>query len=336
MIARPSGAPLPIAIRHGSALSDYECRSAEFMAPLRDGVKALRWRKPGKRHNPEPPTLIAKVCPEANRGELWLGPMPREDGGCPLDWFTSAGGRNPPAFAIQIGCLSGRPEDLCIVRGKPQRGHGLQLPDSLYLQHVVNHPKKRAAEVQGALPLVVNSLLQGDNAYVHCWTGKDRGPVIAAIYAAHLHRQSLSKAAREVDELRATNLLEHPAGRGSKRATSPGSLQELGGPWAERCAKQPVSIWEPTSGYAWSLAPNAVVHGCATVEGLLQPLCKFGHSDPRSIFRSQFLTVECAHDAAESGRDLCRGCAKKLPASALNAFRFMRAAEVPCRPPLQA
>ena len=62
-----------------------------------------RYTRRGNRISPEPPRLVAKVCEEEGRGELWLGPLPTAQR---MDRITET------KYSIQIYCFRKDPTDV--------------------------------------------------------------------------------------------------------------------------------------------------------------------------------------------------------------------------------
>ena len=58
--------------------SDYVTDDS-IMKQMLPGLKWYRWDERGNRINPEPPSMVAKVCRGKGRGELWLGPLPTKE-----------------------------------------------------------------------------------------------------------------------------------------------------------------------------------------------------------------------------------------------------------------
>ena len=71
-----SQAAMPIAVTPITAsLPDYVVDDSLMRKQLPE-LRQHRWEERGTRINPEPPRLVAKVCQEEGRGELWLGCRP--------------------------------------------------------------------------------------------------------------------------------------------------------------------------------------------------------------------------------------------------------------------
>ena len=129
----------------------------------------------GTRVKPEPPRLVAKVRREEGRGELWLGPIPTDRRMAQIIRIA--------AFSIQIHCCKKSPEEQEIERNG-DRGEFLEDVDSFRCE--MSNAQLRLADLRDVIPPLVNSLRQGDNAYLHCISGLSRAPVAAAIMGAKL------------------------------------------------------------------------------------------------------------------------------------------------------
>ena len=54
-------------------------RDTSFMDELMGDIRRRMWLREGRRHKPEPPTLVAKVCEGLHNGNLYVGPLPTPD-----------------------------------------------------------------------------------------------------------------------------------------------------------------------------------------------------------------------------------------------------------------
>ena len=146
-------------------------------------LNKTRDRVRGTRTNPEVPTLVAKVCREKGKGELWLGPLPTE-------------GRmhriNKVKHSIQIHCFKKSPAEVDVQRGE----RGEIIPDTMAFRCEMSNSRQRLADMRALKPRVVNSLRQGDNAYIHCVSGISRAPFAAAVLASSLMAATSPQASR--------------------------------------------------------------------------------------------------------------------------------------------
>ena len=86
-------------------------------------LERLRWIQRGTRINPEPPRLVAKVCREYGRGEIWLGPLPTDSRMATIrdTWHS-----------LQIYCFAA-PVTSMAVDGSPDQ-KGMWIPGALPLR----------------------------------------------------------------------------------------------------------------------------------------------------------------------------------------------------------
>ena len=75
------------------------------MLPMLQG---MRDEARGNRLNPERPRLVAKVCEEKGKGELWLGPLPTTKR---MDRITTT------KHSIQIHCFRKQPTEVEVEPG---------------------------------------------------------------------------------------------------------------------------------------------------------------------------------------------------------------------------
>ena len=73
-----------------------------------------RFIRRGNRINPGPPRLVAKVCEEKGRGELWLGPLPTAQR---MEVITKT------KHSIQIYCFAKDPVAVQRIRMRTRNVH---------------------------------------------------------------------------------------------------------------------------------------------------------------------------------------------------------------------
>ena len=148
------------------------------MAPLIPIVIKHRWKTIGNRLNPEPPTLVAKLCAEKGKGELWLGALPTESR---LEEILACVGDNGGSFTIQVSCFAKPPWENFVVDEKRCRGkvfqergwstQGVMLPGVAWFTVEMSNPNARARGIRRCRNIILSSLLAGENCYIHCVTG---------------------------------------------------------------------------------------------------------------------------------------------------------------------
>ena len=126
----------------------------------------------GNRINPEPPRMVAKICEGKGKGELWLGPLPTA---VRMDRIMEVN------YSIQIYCFLKHPTDVTVEHGGDW---GMLIPNTVTFRCEMSNPHARLDDMNVLKSCLVNSLRQGDNAYVHCISGISRAPMAAAAVAA--------------------------------------------------------------------------------------------------------------------------------------------------------
>jgi len=144
----------------------------------------------GNRLNPEPPRLVAKVCETEGRGEPWLGPLPTT---LRLDRI------NETKPSIQVYCFAETPTQ---VQVEPGGEWGMLIPGTRTFRCETSNPEARLADMRALKACLVNSLRQGDNAYVHCVSGLSRAPMAAAVMCAMLMGISVEEAKDIIGQIR--------------------------------------------------------------------------------------------------------------------------------------
>ena len=63
---------------------------------------------------------------------------------------------------------------------------GMYIPDTVIFRCEMSNAKARRADMRALKSCLLNSLRQGDNAYVHCVSGISRAPMAASVMGALL------------------------------------------------------------------------------------------------------------------------------------------------------
>ena len=148
---------------------------------------------------------------------------------------------------------------------------------------------------------LVNSLRQGDNAYVHCVSGISGAPVAAAVLSSLLMGISLEEAKAIINQTRNVQFDGMQAGRRS-----------MEGPWVEDLLREGVTMAEVPTGFSCRVShpQDVVVHATTSISGGTKPIChwKKGAAGKRD-FRADTIAVESIEEAANqlSGR-FCSNC----------------------------
>ena len=177
---------------------------------------------------------------------------------------------------------------------------GLMIPGTRYFKFEMSNADQRQTDFRKLLPVVANSLIQGDNVYIHCTNGVHRAPLAAAILAANLHDETLEEAMKRIESTRTVDL----------RA----ALQSMGGRWLSTSADLLWSVWPEPDGWAVAHAAEARVHASITSGGEVYPLCKWKQAS-NDYFKSEPLRVGTLEEALSLGRFFCRACGERVRAS---------------------
>ena len=154
---------------------------------------------------------------------------------------------------------------------------------------------------------LINSLRQGDNAYVHCVSGLSRAPMAAAVLCAMLMGIRFEEAQDIIDQTRHVSF-----GEGEERML---------GPWIDTVLREDVHKLVVPTGFSCraSLARHeeVVVHATTVVEGGTEPLCRWKKGvTGRQAFKRGNVTVGSVEKAANQfGGRFCSNCESMLKAS---------------------
>ena len=183
----------------------------------------------------------------------------------------------------------------------PNSPAGLMIPGTRYFKFEMSNAGQRQADFQRLLPVVANSLLQGDNVYIHCMSGVHRAPLGAAVLAANIHDEKLEDSMKRIASARTVALGE--------------ALQSMGGRWLTTAANLVWSEWPRPDGWVVAHAVEARIHASITSEGEVSPLCKRKQAGTEQYFETQPLRVKTLEEALGLGRFFCRACEEQVRAS---------------------
>jgi len=265
------------------------------MRKLQPKYKEVGYEGRGNRLDPGPPRLVAKVCEEEGRGELWLGPLPTD---LTMDRILDT---KP---SIQIFCLDSFPDR---VQAEPDGEWGRFIPGTKAFRCVMSNPQVRSGDVQALRSCLINSLRQGDNAYVHCVSGISEAPMTAALLSAMLMRISFEEALRRI---------EQPDSLEFSFVRRKGCMFSL---WIDAVLSEEVAEVVAPAGYSCqTLEHNVrVVHATAVAEGSVEPICSWRRdTSPEQDFKHGGFTVGSIEEAASQfGGKFCISCERMLKAS---------------------
>jgi hypothetical protein len=246
----------------------------------------------GNRINPEPPRLVAKIHSDEGKGELWLGPLPTAQR---MDQIM----QTKPS--IQIYCFLKDPTE---VQVEQDSGEGMYIPGTVPFRCEMSNPHSRLQDMRMLKSCLVNSLRQGDNAYVHCISGITRAPIAAAVMSAMLMGISFAEAKGIIDQTRNVSFA---------------SGSRLEGAWIDRVLRESVTNAEVPTGFSCAGAnkDDIVVHATTLVDGGTEPICRWkkGSAGKRD-FKGNIMTTETIERASNQfGGRFCTNCHALLKAS---------------------
>jgi hypothetical protein len=262
------------------------------MKKLLPGLQSEREEVRGNRINPELPRLVAKVHEDEGRGELWLGPLPTAQR---LDQIM----QTKPS--IQIYCSLQDPTECQVEKDGAE---GMLIPDTVLFRCGLSNPSLRLQDMRMLKSCLVNSLRQGDNAYVHCISGTTRAPIAAAVMSAMLMGISFVEAKAIIDQVRNVDL---------------DSSSHLEGAWIDRVLRETVTNAEVPTGFSCCGANknDILVHATTLVKGGTEPICRWkkGAAGKRD-FKGNIMTAETVEQASNQfGGRFCANCHALLKAS---------------------
>ena len=174
------------------------------------------------------------------------------------------------------------------------------------MPHVIvvnlNMDNPGAAARNGVSELIVRSLRQGDNAFVHCMAGIHRAALAGCMLRALLHDETLDEAISTVKQVRHVEpqkcLINHPRCRGLiAKGTNAG--------WMSRPA-------------GWA-ASTKLIHAVILVDGSPLPACQWNQGGERtSRVSSRFQVYDKLSALGEAERgitDICLRFLQKVPAA---------------------
>ena len=264
-----------------------------IMQKLLPKLRGERDEVRGNRLNPESPRMVAKVCEEEGKGELWLGPLPTAQR---MDQIKEV------EYSIQIHCFLKDPTE---VQMEPGGAKGAFIPGTCSVRCELSNPSTRQADMRALKAMLVNSLRQGDNAYVHCVSGISRAPAAAAVMCSMLMGISLEQSK---DIIAQTRNVSFDWGE-----------QHMQGAWVDNVLREKVTNAVVPTGFSCRVVnpEDVVVHATTSVKGGIEPICHWKKGAAgKHDFRGNIITVDSIEQASNqfSGR-FCINCEALLRAS---------------------
>ena len=262
------------------------------------------------RNDPDPPCLVAKLREVG--GELWTGPLPIRE--LDHEWFLDK------SFVIQVGCFANQPEDNHREKAgehghKHNWGQGIILPECCYYKLEISHPTKCEEDFRKIRSYVLTSLVEGDNVYVHCITGKTRGPMGAAILRALATNTKLESSVKMVQRLRNCEV---------RRRYKERLLNQSD--WMEEALSEKVFMcpqYDIFAAYGHVIHKKRIVHPCIVIEETfeggrqednLYPLCQWVLGEEAEPMKKNgcITCQEIDVVAQELGTTICEECLEQM------------------------
>ena len=276
-----------------------------IMRKLLSKLRAAKGDRRGNRHHPEPPRLVAKVCEEYGRGELWLGPLPTEQS---MDKILRS--TDP---SIQIFCFADFPDK---VRLEPDGEWGMFIPGTIDFRFDMANPQSRTADLQAMKSCLVDSLRQGDNAYVHSVSNISTAPIAAATLGAILMGISFWEAQNIIEQT--CSLAKSSFIRWESRKYRHGIREDAA--WISSALREDVTNEVAPTGYSYHTSglDAGLVHATIFVDAHSEPIC--GCTQGALIeqdFKCDIITAGSVKEAANQlgHPKFCANCEILLKAS---------------------
>ena len=201
--------------------------------------------------------------------------------------------------SIQIYCFANDPIAVQVEHGGES---GRYIPGTLVFRCEMSNNKARGADMRALMPCLVNSLRQGDNAYVHCVSGLSRAPVAAGVMGAKLMGISLRKSKQIIDQTRNVK-----------------SERGMEVPWIDDVLHEDMPEAPIPTGFSCRVThpSHVVVHATAAGKHGTGPLCRWKKGAAgQKTFKSCTMTVSSLEEAATEFRGkFCTTCEPLLKAS---------------------
>ena len=174
--------------------------------------------------------------------------------------------------------------------------------------------------MQALKSILVNSLRQGDNAYVHCVSGISRAPMAAAVMCSFLMGITFDQAKDLIGQTRNVRF--------------DGGEQRMQGAWIDTVLEHAVTTAAAPTGFSCRRVDpdDMVVHATTLTEGGTEPICRWSKGATGKLyFKGDIVTVESVEQAStQFGGRFCVNCETLLRASLrLQVDRFYSSSSGP-------
>ena len=188
---------------------------------------------------------------------------------------------------------------------EPGGEKGMLIPGTVVFRCEMSNQHSRLSDMRALKSCLVNSLRQGDNAYVHCVEGISQAPMAAAVMCSILMGLSSEKAKDIINQTRSVSFDK--------------AEQRMQGAWIDGVTREGVTKAVVPTGFSCrgSNPDDVVVHATALVNDGTEPICRWkkGAAGKRDL-KSNTITVDSVEQASNqfSGR-FCVNCDALLRAS---------------------
>ena len=203
---------------------------------------------------------------------------------------------------IQVHCFLKDPTAVEVERGV----EGMHIPGTMSYRCEMSNPHARLADMRSLRSTLVNSLRQGDNAYVHCISGISRAPMAAAVMCSLLMKISFKESQKIIDSVRNVSF-----NKGEER---------MKGAWIDCVIREGVTPIEVPTGFSCCTAKrtNVLVHATTLANGATVPICRWKKgavTEPQN-FKGNTMTVDSIEKASNQfGGRFCGNCRQLVKAS---------------------
>ena len=186
------------------------------------------------------------------------------------------------------------------------------IPGTVAFRCEMDSRNTRLADMRALKSCLVNSLRQGDNAYVHCVEGISQAPMVAAVMCSILMGISFEEAKNIINQTRNVSFDNEEQ-----------KMQS----WIDGVIREGVTNAVVPTGFSCRISnpDEVVVHATALVNGGTEPICHWKKGAAgKQDFKSNTITVDSVEEASNqfSGR-FCVNCQALVRASLrLDVERF--------------
>ena len=205
--------------------------------------------------------------------------------------------------SIQVHCFLKDPTAVEVEKDGEQ---GMHIPGTISYRCEMSNPHARLIDMRLLRSTLVNSLRQGDNAYVHCVSGISRAPMAAAVMCSLLMKISFKESQKIINSVRNVRFEK--------------GEEHMEGAWIDCVIREGVKPIEVPTGFScWAAKKaNVLVHATTLANGATVPICRWKKGavmEPRK-FKGDTVTVDSIETASNQfGGKFCGNCRQLVKAS---------------------